>query len=222
MPEHTADPATLPLLYSFRRCPYAMRARMGLAQSGVRVVLREILLRQKPDHMLQLSPKGTVPVLALPDGQVIAESLDILLWALSQRDPDGWLTPDRQDKAAMLALISAIDGPFKRHLDRYKYATRYEDAEEETERTLAMAALAPLVVRLSEGPQLFGARISLADIAIFPFVRQFANTDKAWFGENAPSCLQGWLEDHVTSDLFAAIFRKWPQWHEGDPTTLFP
>lgn len=213
---------TRPLLYSFRRCPYAMRARMGLWSAGCEVELREIVLRAKPDHMLDISPKGTVPVLMLTDGRVIDESLDIMLWALGESDPEGWLMPEQDDRAAMLALIAALDREFKPHLDRYKYATRYEDVDESVERDLAMAALEPLTVRLDRQPQLFGHKTRLADIATFPFVRQFANTDRAWFDAHAPEALQQWLVGHERSELFQSIFRKWPVWREGDPVTLFP
>ena len=216
------DQSELPVLYSFRRCPYAMRARMGLYASGRRVALREILLRQKPSSMLAASPKGTVPVLILPDGQVIEESLDIMLWALNQHDPESWLSPPVGDLADMLDLICEMDGNFKHHLDRYKYASRYEDVNAEAERGLAMEALAPLCLRLDNHLNLFGDAISLADIALFPFVRQFANTDRAWFDRNAMAGLAGWLVRHETSDLFAAIFIKWPVWQDGDKVTVFP
>jgi len=213
---------TRPLLYSFRRCPYAMRARMGLWASGITVELREIVLRAKPAHMLEISPKGTIPVLQLPDGTVIDESLDIMLWALDQHDPQGWLTPETGKQAEMLDLIAEMDGSFKHHLDRYKYATRYADASEKTERDLALTALSPLIDRLIQHEQLFGGRIALADIALFPFVRQFANTDRDWFDDAVPPRLLAWLQGHEQSALFQSIFRKWPVWQDGDPVTLFP
>ena len=211
-----------PLLYSFRRCPYAMRGRMGIWASGIEVELREIVLRDKPAHMLEISPKGTVPLLQLEDGRVIDESLDIMLWALGQNDPASWLAPETGTLDDMLALIAEIDRDFKHHLDRYKYATRFEDVDETVERDKAMAALAPLVARLEAGAQLFGSRIALADIALFPFVRQFANTDRVWFDAKAPKRLTEWLKGHEGSELFASIFRKWPVWKPGDPVTLFP
>ena len=215
-------PSPRPLLYSFRRCPYAMRARMGLWASGIIVELREIVLRDKPVHMLEVSPKGTVPVMILPDGRVIDESLDIMLWALGQCDPHGWLAPQTGTRDDMLSLIEELDGSFKHHLDRYKYATRFDDVDEVAHRSMAMIALASLIARLELSPNLFGDRVSLADIALFPFVRQFANTDRDWFDANAPEPLRHWLVRHENSDLFAQIFLKWPVWHEGDPVTLFP
>ncbi|MCT4655872.1 MAG: glutathione S-transferase [Cohaesibacter sp.] len=219
----------LPILYSFRRCPYAMRGRMGIYASGMQVILREIVLRAKPAHMLEHSPKGTVPVLLVPQEKeeeaaprVIDESLDIMLWALEQRDPQGWLMPQEGSLKESLALIAHMDGDFKRHLDRYKYATRYEECDELIERSMALLALAPLADRLKHTPHLFGVLPSLADIALFPFVRQFANTDRVWFDQAAPSMVRNWLVHHESSDLFAAIFKKWPVWSDGDAITLFP
>lgn len=220
-PAPQAD-ASFPILYSFRRCPYAMRGRMGLFASGQIVELREIVLRDKPAHMLEMSPKGTVPVLIMPDGRVIDESLDIMLWALSLQDPLCWLNPNEGSLDQILELIAHMDGDFKRHLDRYKYATRYEDADELIERGMALVALDPLAERLKQRPQLFGSKISLADIALFPFVRQFANTNRTWFDQAAPSPVVNWLRGHETSQLFSDIFRRWMVWKEGDPVTLFP
>nr|WP_319390506.1 glutathione S-transferase [uncultured Cohaesibacter sp.] len=212
----------LPVLYSFRRCPYAMRGRMGLFASGTVVELREIVLRDKPAHMLEISPKGTVPVLQLPDGTVIDESLDIMLWALGQNDPEGWLTPESGTLDEMLDLIAEMDGSFKHHLDRYKYAARFEGGDEVVHRSMALIALASLQARLELSPHLFGSRPSLADIALFPFVRQFANTDRDWFDATAPIAVRKWLVEHESSSLFVSIFSKWPVWKEGSPVILFP
>ena len=195
---------------------------MGLYAAGKEVELREIVLRNKPAHMVEISPKATVPVLLLEDDTLIDESLDIMLWALKQNDPLNWLSPDIGSLDVMLALINELDGDFKHHLDRYKYASRYDGADEKHHRTLAMEALRPLVDRLDVSDQLFGRVPALSDIALFPFVRQFANTDRAWFDHAAPECLSTWLKGHESSDLFAAIFIKWPVWKEGDPVTLFP
>jgi len=197
-----------PILYSFRRCPYAMRGRMALDAAGIAVEHREILLKDKPAEMLAASPKGTVPVVVLPDGGVIEESLDVMLWALGQNDPENWLSPPSGDRAEMDALIAANDGPFKHHLDRYKYATRYEGAVAEDHRAAASAHLNALEDRLSRSSQLFGDAPCLADIALFPFVRQFANTDRDWFdAQNWPN-LQRWLDGHLNSDRFARIMKK--------------
>lgn len=212
--------APLPILWSFRRCPYAMRARLAIAVSGTAVEHREILLSDKPAAMLDASPKGTVPVVVLPDGTVLEESLDVMAWALGKADPENWLAPGD----IMQALISACDGPFKHHLDRYKYAVRYEDADPEYHRTEAAGFLDRLNTRLQDQAQLCGSRMSQADAAIFPFVRQFANTDRDWFDAQPWTQLQIWLDGHLASDLFASIMKKhdlWaPQAHtDGTPAT---
>ena len=163
-----------PILYSFRRCPYAMRARMALWAAGVTVELREVKLAAKPPALIAASPKGTVPVLVLADGTVIDESLDIMRWALGQNDPEGWLAGDDR------ALIAANDGPFKHHLDRAKYPGRYEEEGLSDHRAAALALLAPLELRLQAAPWLCGESRTLTDIALFPFIRQFAAIDPAW------------------------------------------
>jgi len=195
-----------PVLYSFRRCPYAMRARMALSMSGTGYEHREVVLRDKPPQMLKVSPKGTVPVLVTEDDLVIEESLDIMRWALEQSDPEGWL--GRNDAA----LVETNDGPFKHHLDRYKYATRYEDAQPDEHRAAALEILEQLERRLEERAYLCGDTRGFADIAIFPFIRQFANTDRAWFAAQDLPRVQAWLEGLVSCDLFAAIMTKHPQW----------
>jgi len=200
-----------PILYSFRRCPYAMRGRMALKTSGVAYEHREILLRDKPDAMLAASPKGTVPVIVLADGEVIEESLDVMRWALAQNDPESWLAPGD----AMFDLIAENDGPFKHHLDRYKYSNRYEDAVAAEHREAGLDYLNKLNDRLAGQAQLFGDEVSLADIAIFPFVRQFANTDRAWFDTQDLPRLQAWLAAHLASPCFADIMEKHEVWVDG-------
>ena len=197
------------VLYSFRRCPYAMRARMALSVSGAQYEHREVVLRDKPPEMLEVSPKGTVPVLVMATGEVIEESLDIMRWALAQGDPEGWL--ERRDEA----LLETNDGPFKHHLDRYKYATRYEDVDPEEHRAAALAILRTLETRLEETAFLRGEKRGFADIAIFPFIRQFANADRGWFDAQDLPKLQAWLEGLVTSELFASVMAKHPQWKAG-------
>jgi glutathione S-transferase len=209
---------TLPVLYSFRRCPYAIRTRLALAVSGQRCELREIVLRDKPPGMLAASPKGTVPVLVLPGGEVMDESLDIMRWALQQHDPEGWLAADSAEQDA---LIAANDGPFKRGLDRYKYPNRYPqescgDAAGFALKHRSDAAhwLAQLDTRLGGG-WLLGTQASLADMAILPFVRQFAHTDAAWFAAQPWPQLQAWLAGFEGSALFARIMDKYPPWQAG-------
>ena len=206
----------LPILYSFRRCPYAMRARMALAASAVHVELREVVLRDKPPEMLEASPKGTVPVLLLPDGRVLDESLDIMRWALVQSDSLGWRTHDDQN------LVSATDGPFKQALDRYKYPHRYGLTDGTAHRDAAMAHLGHLNDLLSAALYLGGERPAFTDIAIFPFVRQFAATDDIWFTALPLPALQNWLSGLVGSDLFALIMARYPQWKAGDAPVRFP
>ena len=199
------------ILYSFRRCPYAMRARMALHISGTEVETREVVLRDKPAAMLEVSPKGTVPVLVLDDGEVVDESIDIMRWALARNDPENWLDRDDRD------LIARIDGPFKHHLDRYKYETRY-DSDSEAHRTEASTILRDLDDRLAHSAFLRGERRGLADIAVFPFIRQFANADRGWFDAQELPHLQNWLAGLLASDLFAAIMVKRRQWKPEEAT----
>ncbi|MEM5516604.1 glutathione S-transferase [Henriciella sp. AS95] len=213
---------SLPILYSFRRCPYAMRARLAIQSAGFKCRLREVVLRDKPPEMLEISPKGTVPVLQLTSGQVIEESLDVMSHVLDEADPEGLLAPESGSLADMTALISACDGPFKHHLDRYKYPDRYDGAVAEDHREAAEAFLQTLDTRLETMAQLFGDRISLADLAIMPFIRQFANTDRAWFDAQPYPSLQRWLNGHLESDRFKSIMPKFAQWKTGDSEPLFP
>ena len=204
------DPAALPILYSFRRCPYAMRARMALRIAQIELEHREVVLRDKPPEMLEVSPKGTVPVLVLPGGEVLEESLEIMRWALARSDPEGWL--ERDDAA----LIETIDGPFKHHLDRYKYDTRYADADCEEHRAAAAQILRGMDERLSQTANLSGAARGLTDIATFPFIRQFANHDRDWFDAQPWPHLLRWLDAHLGSQLFADIMVKREQWHAAE------
>lgn len=205
-----------PILYSFRRCPYAMRARMAIAVSGISVELREVVLRDKPPEMLAISPKGTVPVLHLVGGDMIDESLDIMRWALGQHDPDNWLA-HRDD-----ALIAANDGPFKTALDRYKYPHRYDLVDAEPYRQEGWKILTTLDARLADQAYMAGDRPGFADIAIFPFVRQFAATDQRWFDGQTTVALQHWLTALTTMPLFETIMQRFPKWQAGDPEALFP
>ena len=209
--------ATLPILWTFRRCPYAMRARLAIQSSGQRVVLQEILLRDKPAPFLAASPKGTVPV--VQDGTtVIEESRDVMLWALGQSDPEGWLKmPD-----AGHALIDTCDGPFKQALDYTKYAVRFPDRDEAVERAKAMVFLNELNDRLGTTAFLMGPKRTLADVAILPFVRQFANTDRIWFDAQGLGPLTTWLDAFLASDRFRGVMKKYPPWQNGQDQVLFP
>ncbi|MEP7185051.1 MAG: glutathione S-transferase [Rhodanobacter sp.] len=213
------SPEVLPLLYSFRRCPYAMRARMAMLQAGMAFDTVEVSLRDKPAAMLALSPKATVPVLQLPDGQVWEESWDIMRWAWSVADPEGWWS--RAQSAENLDLLRRNDVEFKRHLDRYKYPDRYPDETHQRNELRALAVtvlLLPLESRLKRQPFLGGDAPCATDLAIFPFVRQFAAVDPAWFaGKTLPS-LHAWLAAWLESPLFEVCMTKpSPQYSEPFP-----
>ncbi|MDE1912732.1 MAG: glutathione S-transferase [Pseudomonas sp.] len=192
------------VLYSFRRCPYAMRARMALRYSGVAVQIIEVSLKAKPAEMLALSPKGTVPVLSV-DGRVIDESLAIMRWALAQNDPEGWLLGD--DRATQ-ALIEENDQGFKHQLNRYKYAERYPEQPMEHYRAEGEVFLMKLEGLLAEQEYLLAGHLSLADVALAPFVRQFAHVDREWFGQAPYPRLQGWLQRFLESPLFIVVMAK--------------
>lgn len=198
-----------PLLYTYRRCPYAMRARLALLQAGVAYEAFEIVLRDKPAAMLAASPKGTVPVLVLSDGRVIEQSWDIVRWAFEQAgDAQGWWARAQTDANA--ALQAACDGAFKHHLDRTKYPERFDDAQgREWHRQQAVSLLlSPLDARLRDAPQLGGDTPCAADIGIFPFVRQFAATDPTWWATLPLPAVQAWLAQWLQDPLFEAAMRK--------------
>ena len=202
------------ILYSYRRCPYAMRARMALKYSGIDVEHREIELRNKPQSMLLASPKGTVPVLCIGD-RVLDQSVDIMRWAIDQSDPAGW---GNVDDAMAQAWIQKNDGPFKVLLDQYKYPDRYPDIQLEETLSQAMSLfLGPINERLKISPYLLGSKISLADIAIFPFVRQFAMVDPDWFDQSGLDYLKQWLNERLESPLFIGVMQKYPTWHDPTP-----
>ncbi len=205
-----------PILWSFRRCPYAMRARLAVQSAGLRVELREILLRDKPAAFLAASPSGTVPSLEADIG--IDESRDIMIWALQQSDPQGWL--DERDTAAQ--LIDQCDGPFKSALDHTKYAVRFPDLDPEVEREKAAAILREWDGHLAKHGSLAGPCFGLADAATLPFVRQFANIDRAWFDAQDWPHVVAWLDGFLASPAFAAIMHKYPPWQPGQDGVTFP
>ena len=217
---------SLPVLYSFRRCPYAMRARLAIAYAQLPVELREVVLKDKPQAMLAISPKATVPVLQLSDGQVIDESLDIMRWALQQNDPDSWLANEQ----TQLDMIQQNDEVFKTHLDRYKYPNRYpqelqdlgEQAFELLHREKAEGFLQQYEQKLTAQTYLLGDSICLADMAILPFIRQFAHVDKAWFDAAPYPNVQQWLQYFLDSPLFKLIMPKFKQWQPNDEPVVFP
>ncbi|MCP5162141.1 MAG: glutathione S-transferase [Hahellaceae bacterium] len=196
----------LPHLYSFRRCPYAIRARMAIAASELSLEIVEVALKNKPPGLLSASPKGTVPVLVLPNHQVIDESLDIMRWALSQNDPENWLT--NAPATAYNTLINKNDKEFKPWLDRYKYADRYPEHDQVFYRAQAEGFIKEWDELLSKHAFLCGRQVSLADIAIFPFVRQFAHTDIDWFNSTRYAGVHRWLRHFLTSERFNHIMEK--------------
>ncbi len=199
--------APLPVLYSFRRCPYAIRARMALRYAGVAVALHEVALRQKPADLLAASPKGTVPVLVTTQGKVIDQSMDIMQWALEQNDPEGWLRAG--DPQAAQTWITRNDETFKPLLDRYKYAERHPELSAAEHRARALdAMIRPMEAQLQQTRWLLGAQISIADVALFPFVRQFAGVDKISIEGLALPAVQAWLQAWQSSDLFNAVMEK--------------
>lgn len=189
---------------------------MAIAVSGVTVELREVVLRDKPPQLIEASGKATVPVLVLPDGSVIDESLDIMRWVLVQNDPEAWLATEDTE------LIQQNDSSFKAALDRYKYPHRYGLGSGTSHRDDGLAILAQLDERLSDQLFLNGPARGITDIATFPFVRQFAATDQIWFDTQPLPGLHRWLRRHLESDLFARVMLRPLRWHAEDPVTLFP
>jgi glutathione S-transferase len=201
----------LPVLYSFRRCPYAMRARMAIAVSEFNCELRELILKDKPAAMLKASPKGTVPVLKLTNGQVIDESLEIMLHVLQSEDPDNWL----YNKSDCLELIDQYDSLFKPLLDRYKYHVGYKELSFDEHRSNTLPFLNQLNQRLENTRQLMADDIRLADIALMPFIRQYAFVDKPWFDDQDWPNLHRWLDNHLNSRLFKSIMPKFKLYNDG-------
>ncbi len=206
-----------PILWSFRRCPYALRARLAIAVSGQAVDLREVVLRDKPEAFLATSPSATVPCLDT-GAEIIDESRDIMVWALNLNDPEGWLTMPQDGHD----LIDRNDGPFKTALDRYKYASRHADVDITAERLKAVEFLRELDTLLGEKDWLFGARPSLADMAILPFVRQFAHVDLTWFHRQPLPQVVRWLEAFKSSHRFTSIMQKYPPWTPDARAVVFP
>ncbi|PKG34813.1 glutathione S-transferase [Psychrobacter sp. Sarcosine-3u-12] len=213
---------TVPLhrLYSFRRCPYAMRARLGILFAELQVELREITLKNKPMQMLAISPKATVPVLQLADGRVIEESREIMEWVLEQQDPQRLLDSEVLQQAN--ALIDKNDNEFKHWLDRYKYADRHPEMTQTEYRQRGEAFLQVLEELLTQNPYLLGDSITIADIGVMPFVRQFAHVDRDVFYDLPYPNLQRWLQYWLAHPLFLQAMSKYQPWQEEDDVVLFP
>jgi len=211
---------SLPRLYSFRRCPYAMRARLGILFAELSVELREITLKNKPEQMLAISPKGTVPVLQLSDGSVIEESAEIMMWALEKNDPQGLL--DEKISSQANALIAQNDNEFKQWLDRYKYADRHPEMTQIEYRQKGEIFLQDLEALLTKNTYLLGNSVTVADIGIMPFVRQFAHVDRDVFYELPYPKLQLWLQHWLGHPLFVQAMTKFQPWQECDEVVAFP
>ena len=214
----------LPILWSFRRCPYAMRARLAIQSSGVAVHLREILLRDKPPAFIADSAKATVPVLRLPHGEVIDESLDVMHWALAQNDPEDWRRVLDDDPNFAKAYLAELDGAFKTALDRYKYASRYDNGTEEalSHRAIGVDFLERIDQRLSRQPYLSGEKAGFLDFASLPFIRQFRIADPEWFDQQDWPRLHPWLQDFLESSRFAGVMKKYKPWAETGGDGLWP
>ena len=205
-----------PVLYSFRRCPYAMRARMALHDVGIQCEIREVSLKHNPQALLDISPKATVPVLQLPDGDILDESFDIMRQALTRCDPDGWWPEPQPLQEQIVALVEQNDGVFKYHLDRYKYPDRF-NSDPDAHFAEAQLLLADLNQRLQVHRWLTGESVSLADVALFPFVRQFAATDRDRFYRAGFVSLTRWLDHWLADERFTAIMQKRSPWQTGEP-----
>jgi glutathione S-transferase len=202
----------LPILYSFRRCPYAIRARMAIVYASINLELREVSLANKPAEMLSISPKGTVPVLQLEE-RVIDESIEVMDWALAQSDPDNWLAFDLQQQQQ--SLIEENDNQFKLWLDKYKYWDRHPEQLQQAYRSQAEKFISKLEKNLIQHSYLLGNKICMADIAIFPFIRQFAFVDKDWFDQADYPNLQQWLNKFLESHLFNQVMKKYSVWQSS-------
>jgi len=207
---------TTPILYSFRRCPYCMRAHMALKNAGIKIELREVELKNMPQQLLDLSPDATVPVLLLSDGEVMTESWDIVKWALSQHDPENWSGNDNEYFLDAEILIETNDYSFKLDLDHYKYADRHPEQTQEQYRIACETFIEELEDMLSDKRYLLADKISLADIGVFPFVRQFSLVDKDWFEQSDYPAVRNWLQQLIDTDLFQHVFQKHELWQAND------
>ena len=208
----------LPILYSFRRCPYAIRTRMTLYVSQTIVELREVLLRSKPGALLKASPKGTVPILVLPSGSVIDESFEIMTWALKTRDPFDW----SKNGGETVEWIQLCDSDFKHWLDRYKYATKFPEESAISYRETAERFLEKLEARLGRQIWLTGKQQTLADVGLFPFIRQFSYVDTKWWLTAPYPAVRKWLNYWLNHPIFLSVMNKYPVWHPGQRGGIFP
>jgi glutathione S-transferase len=212
----------LPILYSLRNCPYAMRARLAIFKAKLTVLLRDLVLSNKPAEMIAISPKGTVPVLVLLDGNVIEESLEIMLWALQETDPNDLLHCEKEEALpAMLLLISEFDNEFKTYLEAYKCAKRYQEDNVAQCRAVCEQYIQQLEQRLTKHAFLMSANESLADIALIPFIRQFARVERQWYLQSPYPMVRQWLNNYLQSPIFTKVMAKHPLWIDDPKIVLF-
>ncbi|MEG3221707.1 glutathione S-transferase [Vibrio gigantis] len=212
----------LPILYSLRRCPYAMRGRMGIALSKQKVLLREIVTKDKPSELLASSPKGTVPVLVLPNGQIIEQSIEVMNWALKHNDPQDLLRSSNPTLSEQIQqLIRINDDDFIGHLEKYRASVRYRNIDVELRRHACEVFISQLEARLTNQPYLFGETPSLADFAVMPFVSQFVRVEKKWFVKSEYQNVGRWLRTHLDSKLYTQVMKQYPLWNETKQDCLF-
>ncbi len=214
--------ADLPILYSFRRCPYAIRARMALVYCDIKVELREVDLNNKPNELIKISSKATVPVLLFRDGCKLEESLDIINWAMSVQDKDRWLVLDKKQKMLANLLINENDTEFKLWLDKYKYSQRFPEYSEIYYRQQGELFLNKLNELLTDQQYLIRNNLTYVDIALAPFIRQFSNVDLDWFRNSKYQFLVPWLENILDSTIFIKTMQKYPVWDIGNKKSIFP
>lgn len=212
----------LPVLYSLRNCPYAMRARMAIYASGQQVHLRDLVLSDKPAEMLQVSPKGTVPVLVTPDNSVIDESLAVMLWAFAQSDPQNYLNSSQPNALAeMLTVINLFDNEFKGHLEKYRCSKRYHEPSLAEDRMQCERYLADLEVRLNKHLYLMSDEPSLVDLALVPFIRQFGRVERQWYLQAPYPKLRLWLNGYLQSRMFSKVMTQYPMWLDAKQDVVF-
>lgn len=212
----------LPVLYSLRNCPYAMRARLAIYAAKQQVQLRDLVLSNKPAEMLAVSPKGTVPVLVTASNQVIDESLAIMQWAFSQSDPDDYLDSKTPNALAeMLAAIEIFDHEFKGHLEKYRCSKRYHEPSLIADRQQCERYLASLELRLCQYQYLMSDKPSLADLALMPFIRQFARVERQWYLQAPYPKLRQWLNGYLQSRMFSKVMEQHPLWLDAKQVVIF-
>lgn len=209
---------TLPILYSLRHCPFAMRARLAIFKSQKAVELRDVKLTNKPVSMLVASPKGTVPILVVSSQHIIEESIDVMLWVLQQNDPDNML----DELATAMTFIQRYDREFKPCIEAYKCAKRYHETNLEECRRACEVFIQDLELRLSQHAYVLGEQESIADLAILPFIRQFAKVERPWYVQSSYTHVKRWLNSYLQSAMFNKIMAPNPIWEEGNKGIVFP